>query len=152
MVFHCAPNTAEPWLVIRSTVSDGTSVGANCGAGGGGGATGACAEAMVDTVIRTAASPAQEIRVPRILLPITFLPYFGRRSPAQKSTRDCGTVHVSTLRLAQPGPASCQRLIASPMIIAVWPARPVRTRSRLAVEARNSQRIEQSVCLRMTSW
>src|SRR5512135_3761611 len=42
MVFHCAPNIAEPGLVIRSTSRFGGSNGAGIGAGGAGGA-GVCA-------------------------------------------------------------------------------------------------------------
>jgi hypothetical protein len=44
MVFHTAPNAAEPSVVIRLTERDGTSDGGIIGAGGGG--AGTCANAV----------------------------------------------------------------------------------------------------------
>src|SRR5438105_9543040 len=55
MLFHCAPNIAEVWLVIRSTSRVGGSDGGMIGAGGGGGA-GVCATEAADASSGSAAA------------------------------------------------------------------------------------------------
>src|SRR5258707_8492597 len=67
MVFHCAPNAAIPGTVIRSTTSDGTSVGAICGGDVGGGAW---ADAPVAIIIGIKASAAPATSLPRSLMHI----------------------------------------------------------------------------------
>src|SRR5258708_14177236 len=70
MVFHCAPNAADPAAVIRSTDSEGTSEGGICGGGGAGaaagaGAAGVCAAPMVDSASGMPAIAANASSLPK---------------------------------------------------------------------------------------
>ena len=72
MVFHTAPNAAEPSVVIRLTERDGTSDGGIMGAGGGG--AGACANAVDGATAEMAAS-AVHAKKQRMVLSIECPPY-----------------------------------------------------------------------------
>jgi hypothetical protein len=66
MVFHCAPNAADPAAVMRSTEYEGTNDGGICGGGGAGAAAGACAGALVDTINGAAAITTDASSLPRL--------------------------------------------------------------------------------------
>src|ERR1700720_3949855 len=79
VVFHTAPNVAEPSWVIRLTERDGTSDGGISGAGGGG-AAGGRASAVDETTAGMAASAGPTKRLRRIVPCIVFLPCFDGRA------------------------------------------------------------------------
>src|SRR5690349_24331776 len=68
MLFHCAPNTADPSAVIRSTDFTGTREGGIRGKGGTGAAAGVgvCAAAIFGIMATRAASAAHIINRMRI--------------------------------------------------------------------------------------
>src|SRR5262249_8353429 len=81
IVFHCAPNAADPSGVIRLTTCAGGSDGGICGRGGGvGAAVGGAGPSAVDIdaiIIWTATSATYPASLPRLLLCI-FLSLFSQ--------------------------------------------------------------------------
>src|SRR5262249_10545832 len=90
IVFHCAPNAADPSGVIRLTTCAGGSDGGICGRGGGvGAAAGGAGPCVVDIdaiIIWTATSATYPASLPRLLLCI-FLSFFSRSAISQSASQ-----------------------------------------------------------------